>query len=64
MLGYSEKPVKAQGSIHSSLVAVKTFINKKNPELIAKGFLSTLAASVNIWCTNYYALGYLATYVL
>ena len=37
------------GSIHSSLAAMSAFINKnKTPQPIAKGFLGTLAASVNI----------------
>ena len=53
------------GNFHSSLAAMSAFINKnKTPHPIAIGFLSTLAASVNIWCTNCTAFGTLATYVL
>ena len=53
------------GSIHWWLVGKNAFINKhRAPRPIAKGFLSTLAASVNILGTNCTAFGTLATHVL
>ena len=37
---------------------------KQNTSTNCEGFLSTLAVSVNIWCTNCTAFGTLATYLL